>query len=166
VLLALLPAWLPAPASAQESARTWTYQSVAYDSQAAAESALRADYPALRYLRDIEIRDAQTLYHYWRGAAMPSETVWMYRNQGSGTESLTEQEAYDRLKIHYQILSDQRGCSHVSVVPDGEWTRASGWTNGPSNRDCQANCVTAVDVEGAGSRTRSSPNTIWNSCAV
>jgi hypothetical protein len=119
-LLALLPAWWSGPVSAQESARTWIYQSVAYDTQAAAESALRADYPALRYIRDIEIRDAQTLYHYWRGSAMPSETVWMYRNQGSSTESLTEQEAYDRLKIHYQILSDQRGCSHVSVVPDGE----------------------------------------------
>jgi RHS repeat-associated protein len=122
-------------ASAQESARSWRYAGAQYDTQAAAESAMRADYSSHRYLRDIEIRDSETLYHYWRGAAMPSETVWTYRNQGSTVESLTEQEAYDRLKIFYQTLSDQRGCSHVAVVPDGEWTRASGWTNGPSHQE-------------------------------
>jgi RHS repeat-associated protein len=131
----LLPAWWSGPVSAQESARTWVYGNRTYDSQAAAETAMLVAFPSFRYIRDIEIRDAQTLYHYWRGSALPSETVWMYRNLGDTVEYLTEQEAYDRLKIHYQAESDRQGCSHVSVVPDGEWTRTSGLSNGPSNEE-------------------------------
>jgi hypothetical protein len=134
-LWSLLPLLFACAAAAQESVRTWGYAGAQYDSQAAAEAAMLAAYASHRYIRDIEIRDSETLYHYWRGAAMPSETVWMYRNLGSTIDSLTEQEAYDRLKIHYQIESDRNGCSHVSVVPNGEWTRTSGWSNGPSNQE-------------------------------
>jgi len=122
------------PASAQESARSWSFQSVPYDSQAAAEARLRLDYPSYSYLRGIEVREGQTLYHYWRGAAPTSETLWEYDNQGSTAVYPSEQEAHDALKIAYQIKSDQQGCSFVTVVASNEW-HVDATNNGSSTNE-------------------------------
>ena len=134
-LLLFMVAFLPRIASAQESARTWTYASLAYDTQADAEAEMLANYSAYRYLKWIEVGEGQTLYHYWRGAAPTSETLWQYKNQGGATVYATEQEAYDALKVYYQALSNQRGCSSVTVVANGEWVRAAGLANGPSTQE-------------------------------
>lgn len=123
-----------APALAQESAKSWIFQSVPYDSQAAAEARLRLDYPSYSYLRGIEVREGQTLYHYWRGAAPTSETLWEYKIQGKNTVYASEQDAFDALKIAYQARSNQQGCSFVTVVAGDEWA-VEATNNGSSTQE-------------------------------
>ncbi|TXH66329.1 MAG: RHS repeat protein [Lysobacteraceae bacterium] len=155
---------------AQESVRSWAYLTGTHTTQAQAEAAVLSANPSYKALKDIEIKETQTTYYYWKGQALPETGAWGYSNLGNATVYASEGDALNQLQAFYQAQAQSLGCTGVSVAANSGWTRTGGWTKGPTSDEARGYTATYQGCSASVSNTQmfrqrslSCPNSLnWN----